>query len=534
MLSFPPEEPLGNIEYKFHLLDRSEEKRQNRVTQLLYRLEQGKREAYYYLGILDNGTIRGISKEDLDNSKMELETMAISLHCVVYTIFERPMSERWYAAYLVRERTNDTYADIKYGIVGNVDSGKSTTIGTLTKGLADDGRGKMRSTVFNFKHELVSGRTSSIGHEIIGFDDQGRLLNSFRRDWASIVRQSQKIVSFFDLAGHERYLKTTIYGLTSMHPDYCLVMIGANMGLSFMTIEHIRICVSLQIPFLVLITKVDISPASILMETLQHTKSFLKGTVKKIPFLVKNEEDVLNVVLKMGSGTIVPVLQISNVTRYNFSLLETILYLLPPRKDYSQKKHLPCKMLIDRTYAVIGHGLILCGFLKEGSLHVHDSVYLGPHSSGDYHLLKIKSIQQNCIDLKRATCGHYLTIGVKGIARKEVKKGMILFGDKRQCMSYQTFWASITILQSHTTTIRRGYQPIVHIENIRRAVILRSIDRIHSNTETTESEVLRTGDRAHVFLEFIGSPQYIEPFQKIIFREGQVKAVGNILEKTFQ
>lgn len=32
-----------------------------------------------------------------------------------------------------------------------------------------------------------------------------------------------------DLCGHEKYLKTTIFGLTGLQPDYCMVLVGANM-----------------------------------------------------------------------------------------------------------------------------------------------------------------------------------------------------------------------------------------------------------------------------------------------------------------
>ena len=53
--------------------------------------------------------------------------------------------------------------DVRIAVVGNVDSGKSTLVGVLTKGIADDGRGYARTKVFNFNHEVQNGRTSSIG-----------------------------------------------------------------------------------------------------------------------------------------------------------------------------------------------------------------------------------------------------------------------------------------------------------------------------------------------------------------------------------
>ncbi len=53
--------------------------------------------------------------------------------------------------------------DVRIAVIGNVDSGKSTLVGVLTKCIMDDGRGSARSKVFNFDHEQKNGRTSSIG-----------------------------------------------------------------------------------------------------------------------------------------------------------------------------------------------------------------------------------------------------------------------------------------------------------------------------------------------------------------------------------
>ena len=60
---------------------------------------------------------------------------------------------------------------MRVAFIGNVDSGKSTLVGVLSKGEKDDGRGSARKLVFNFSHEAENGRTSSIGQEILGFDE---------------------------------------------------------------------------------------------------------------------------------------------------------------------------------------------------------------------------------------------------------------------------------------------------------------------------------------------------------------------------
>lgn len=42
----------------------------------------------------------------------------------------------------------------KIAIIGNVDAGKSSLVGVLSKGENDDGRGSAREKIFNFPHEM--------------------------------------------------------------------------------------------------------------------------------------------------------------------------------------------------------------------------------------------------------------------------------------------------------------------------------------------------------------------------------------------
>jgi len=140
-------------------------------------------------------------------------------------------------------------------VVGNVDAGKSSLLGVLTKGKLDDGRGRARVSLFRHKHEIESGRTSSVGLELLGFDPAGKEIvpeshvlgeksanildptvhgmsgRAQKLSWEDIAAKASRIVSFSDLAGHERYLKTTLFGLTSSAPDFVTLIVGANAGL---------------------------------------------------------------------------------------------------------------------------------------------------------------------------------------------------------------------------------------------------------------------------------------------------------------
>lgn len=59
--------------------------------------------------------------------------------------------------------------------------------------------------------------------------------------WCDVMKKSKKIINFLDLCGHEKYLKTTIYGMMSYSPDYAMIIVGSNSGLIGMSKEHIMI-----------------------------------------------------------------------------------------------------------------------------------------------------------------------------------------------------------------------------------------------------------------------------------------------------
>ena len=67
-------------------------------------------------------------------------------------------------------------------------------LGVLVKGGLDDGRGKARVNLFRHKHEVESGRTSSVGMEIMGFDTRGDIVASNvpgrKLSWEEIGKRS--------------------------------------------------------------------------------------------------------------------------------------------------------------------------------------------------------------------------------------------------------------------------------------------------------------------------------------------------------
>ena len=211
--------------------------------------------------------------------------------------------------------------DVRVAVIGNVDSGKSTLVGVLTKSQLDDGRGLARSKVFNFSHEQVNGRTSSIGQEIMGFDSKMQQViydrdNATRnQSWGHVVNNSQKLVTFLDLCGHEKYLKTTMFGLVGLMPDYSMIVVGANMGVSRMTREHLGISLALGIPVFIVVTKVDIAPKQVFDETITTlTKIMESKQAGKQVNIITDKSDMQIAAKAMPSNQSCPIFSVSNVS----------------------------------------------------------------------------------------------------------------------------------------------------------------------------------------------------------------------------
>ena len=92
-----------------------------------------------------------------------------------------------------------------------------------------------------------------------------------------------------DLCGHEKYLKTTMFGLSGLFPSYSMLVVGANMGVSRMTKEHIGITMALKIPMFVVVTKLDLAPETIYQDTLNTLSKILRGTACNLkPLIIKD------------------------------------------------------------------------------------------------------------------------------------------------------------------------------------------------------------------------------------------------------
>ena len=273
------------------------------------------------------------------------------------------------------------YEEIKIATLGNVSAGKSTLLGVLTKNTLDNGRGFARKNICKYPHEDKSGKTSSIGHHYSVYKKNSTIYKS---------------ITFLDLAGHEKYLKTTLSGINGTLCDYVMLIIAANMGVSSMTKEHFNIAIMLNKPIIIVITKLDICPEHILDNTISDIRNILssKFVGEKKPWFIESENESIKSSEIISKKNIYPIFKISNVTGINLDNLKIFIKNLNTPINWRKYDSEPPLFLIEDSYQITGIGCVVTGTMKKGTITLNQKLWIGPFND-KFKQVIIKSIHGN-------------------------------------------------------------------------------------------------------------------------------------------
>ncbi|XP_074663149.1 GTP-binding protein 2-like [Tubulanus polymorphus] len=535
--TLPPEVEEGNVEYKLKLLNPSDSRFEHLVTQMKWRLQEGKGEAIYEIGVEDCGMLTGLNDEDLDASLQTLNRMADRLGASMKVLRERVVDppepgrhhqrKRRASEVLIRKVPDDQqFIDLRLAVLGNVDAGKSTVLGVLTQGELDNGRGRARLNLFRHLHEIQSGRTSSISHEIMGFTSKGEVVNySNCEDAEEICDRSTKLITLIDLAGHQKYLKTTIFGLTGYLPHFAMLVVSANTGLVGTTKEHLGFAIALGVPVFVVINKIDMCRASGINRTVEQLERLLKAPgCKRVPFTIKTEDDAITAASSFSTDKVTPIFIISCVTGRNMDLIRMFLNALPPLQNPSEREQLINELTehqVDEVYSIPFVGTVLGGTLAKGMIREKDDLLLGPTDDGSFHTVSVHSIHRNRLPCRVVQAGQSCAVAVGDIGNIIPRKGMVLLSPEMKPTSCMTFEAELVLL-FHSNYICKGFQATIHCGNIRQTAIIEKMDK----------SSLQTNQQATIQFRFIKQPEYLKPGARLLLREGQTKGMGHVL-RTF-
>jgi GTPase len=429
--------------------------------------------------------------------------------------------------------------EISIVVCGPVDAGKSSLVGVLTTGELDDGRGKARKNVFSHSHEQESGRTSCISQNIVKYiekDGYMELLSTKvnrkydpkivkKIDMNNYTMNGDKVVSLIDLAGHEKYLKTTVFGITGMFPDRGIIVIGANTGITKLTREHIGIMLYTNIPFMIIITKIDMAPDGIYEDLKKSIKKlFQKNAPNLTPYYIESDIDVIN--HNHINNTIVPIISVSNKNGYMIDNLHRIIYNIPQRNKFINMKGNGTVIYLDSHFSVMGTGLVVSGTVKDGIVRAKQKMFMGPFN-GVMVPITIRSIHNNMredINMIGPNVQGCFAIRFLDtvIPRNMIHKGMVIIDniDNWKNNIVISFVANVRILH-HSSALKKGYKPMIHCGPINQVAELSFLNNDMTSMKTGDSELVR--------FTFVKHPELIEEKMILFFRDGTTKGVGEVV-----
>lgn len=431
-----------------------------------------------------------------------------------------------------RAHSDDDFVEVRLAVMGNVDSSKSSTIGVLTHGVLDNGRGSARAPLLKHRHESESGRTSSVGRNILGYDAAGAIVNSpdhgGKLNWTTVCSEAAKVVTFVDCAGHEKYFGTTAFGMTGHYPHYVMLLIGAHAGVQDMTKEFMKLACGLKVPMFMLLTKIDMAPEHTRLAALQHIERIcVSPAIQRPATHVRTVEDALAAHKGMCREAVTPVFQISNVTGEGLDQLRVFLGLLAPTESRRGDDE-PARFSVDESWNVRGVGLVVSGFVDAGTVRAKDELLLGPFGDNTFVRMTAFSLMRHRMPVGEVRSRQLATIAIRRapgerreVKRDDIRRGMVLAAAARKPQGAWQFWAMITVLE-HKSTVIAGYQGMLHCGGVRQTVKIMRVE--------ADDGVMRTGDKARCLLTFVKHPEILVPDTRFVMREGTAKLVGKIVE----
>ncbi|MFC4249487.1 GTPBP1 family GTP-binding protein [Natribaculum luteum] len=509
----------GSIEFKERLLQDvhlADGRRESLAAQLRHRVLSGDGEATYVVGVTDDGGLAGIDPDTFSETMDVLSLLAEEAGAHIDDVQTWGVKDGLVGVATICDgavlETDDEHVVV--GTAGHVDHGKSTLVGSLITGTADDGDGGTRAYLDVQPHEVERGLSADLSYAVYGFDDDGpvHVRNPDRKaDRAQVVEEADRLVSFVDTVGHEPWLRTTIRGLVGQKLDYGLLVVAADDGPTRTTREHLGVLLATDLPTIVALTKTDLVDDERVAEVEREVERLLRD-VGKSPLRI--ERHGVDAAVEEIGDTVVPIVETSAVTMAGLETLDELFDRLPKTTDDDGE----FRMYVDRSYSVTGVGAVASGTVMAGEVEAGDDLLLGPMPDGHFEEVEVRSIEMHYHRVDRAQAGRIVGIALKGIKESVIERGMVLLPADADPTPVREFEAEVMVL-NHPTRIGDGYEPVVHLETIGEAAAF-----------YPEDGRLLPGDSGKTRVRFKFRPYLVEEGQKFVFREGRSKGVGTVTD----
>ena len=406
--------------------------------------------------------------------------------------------------------------------IGHIDHGKSTSVGRLlyeTKAVTEQDMKKLKDEVA--KYNRPSFEFAFVMDQLKEERERGITIDIMHRDFQT----PKYYFTIIDAPGHRDFVKNMITGASQA--DAAVLVVSAPDGVQSQTREHAYLARVLGIKQIIVgLNKVDaigfdrakFDDAKNKVSELLKTVGF---DVSKILFVPYSALEGDNVAAKSAK-----------LSWYNGpTLLEALDTLTVPEKPVNKPLRLP----VQDAYSISGFGTVPVGRVETGVMKVGDSIVIMPAGVKT----EVKSIEMHHQQMQQAQPGDNVGFNIKGVDKKDVRKGDVIGPSNDPPTVAAEFTAQIVVI-NHPTAIAPGYTPVFHVHTAQVACTITEIvekkDPKTGQTLQKNPEFIKNGDVAIVKIKPL-KPTCIEKFSdfpplgRFAIRDmGQTVAAGVVLD----
>lgn len=382
-------------------------------------------------------------------------------------------------------------------IIGHIDHGKSTTMGSLlikTGTISEKERREVEEVakelnMESFKYAFIMDRLKEERQRGITID------LAFRK-----FETKSKYFTIIDAPGHADFVKNMITGASQADAGILVVSgkkdeMETGISANGQTREHAYLAQTLGIKQLVVaVNKADVW---------EYKEERYKVCVEQISNLLKS----IGYNLKQ-----IPFVPISGLMGENLTekcakmpwykgptLLEAIDSLVIPPKDTDKPLRLP----IQDAYKIKGTGVVPVGRVETGVLKKGETVIIMPTGFQG----EVRSIEMHHVEIPEALPGDNVGFSIRGIQMKDVSRGDCLGhpDDPPTVVTPNGHWTGQIIIIWHPTAIAQGYTPVIHCHTAQVAAkfieLNKKLDQKTGSVIEDNPKFLKKNDAAIVTLQ---------------------------------
>jgi len=408
--------------------------------------------------------------------------------------------------------------------IGHVDSGKSTTVGRIlyeTGAITEQALNKLKEEAA--KVGKATFEFAFVMDELKEERERGVTIDISHREFET----PKFYCTIIDAPGHRDFVKNMITGASQA--DAAVLMVSVKDGIQPQTKEHAflakvlginQIAVNMNKMDAVNYGQAEFDKVKVEAEKLLKGIGYKTETIKFVPCSSYNGDNLKKKSDKMAWYT-------------GPTLLEVIDTFIIPAKPRDKPLRLP----IQDVFTITGHGTVPVGRVETGIMKTGMAVVVMPSGVKG----EVKKIEMHHQELDEAITGDNVGFNLKGVEKKDIRRGDVLGPTTSPPTVAADFTAQIVVL-NHPTAIAVGYTPVFHVHTAQFAgrvvEILEKKDPKTGQAVPGKPEFIKTGDVALVKIQplknvVIEKFSEYPPLGRFAIRDmGQTVAAGIVLNVT--